>query len=99
MTSLQKESEWDGVFQLVMEDIGKRYRVSDDLADILSDSLSKHLPEAITTAISQREKEIAEEVEGRKSKPSYGAYTTQDAKVFWEGKDAAFDEVLSILKH
>lgn len=95
--SLQKESEWEKRFEekfpQKLVEFGDYYEVE------YGNEIKSFIREEITTAISTREKEIAEEVEGRKSKPSYGAYTTQDAKVFWEGKDAAFDEVLQILKH
>ena len=55
----------DKIFQLVMEDIGKRYRVSDTLSDVLSDSLSEHLSilrHEIDLAVKRREGELREEL-------------------------------------
>ena len=43
----------DKVFQAVMSDIGKHYKVSDRLSDILCDSLSEHLPTSITQALAE----------------------------------------------
>lgn len=52
--------EIDDTFQAVMDDISKRYRVSDELSDILSESLSEHLPKAIASAVEARESKYRE---------------------------------------
>jgi len=61
-------------------------------------ALREKVREEINAALKFREAELIEKVTDRKSKPSYGAYTTKDAQVFWEGKDCAFDEVIALIK-
>jgi len=43
----------DNVFQAIMSDIGKHYKVSDNLSDILSDSLSSRLTTSITQTLAE----------------------------------------------
>ena len=54
----------DKVFQAVMSDIGKHYKVSDRLSDILCDSLSEHLPTSITQALAEDRERVRGEIEG-----------------------------------
>ena len=60
------EQKVDQVFQAVMEDIGRRYKVSDTLSDILSDSLWKHLETSISQALQSQKEKIIEIAEGLK---------------------------------
>jgi len=53
----------DKVFQAVMSDIGKHYKVSDRLSDILCDSLSEHLPTSITQALAEERERLRGEIE------------------------------------
>ena len=52
------------VFQAVMADIGKHYRASDKLSDIIIDSLSDHLTKAL---LSER-KQTIEDIEQKAKK-------------------------------
>jgi hypothetical protein len=51
----------DAVFQAVMSDLKRKYRVSDSLSDVLNDSLSEHLTTAITTLHQELQKAREEE--------------------------------------
>ena len=55
---MNEEEILDKVFQAVMTDIGKQYRVSDTLSDILIESLYQHL----SVALQAKEKEVREEI-------------------------------------
>lgn len=80
------EEKVEPVFQAIMEDIGKHYKVSDTLSDILSDSLSEHL----TTALEEREGEIAEEIEKL-------IYKDKKQECNCRGWDNACEKMISLL--
>ena len=85
------------VFQTIMEYIEKRYKVSDNLYDILSDSLS----EALTTFAEKIREGIVEEVEKKKKNEGGEWYVGPDDGMGYDEAipyNQALDDLLAQLK-
>ena len=101
MVSLQKESEWeDRFYRLLVSKPGdyRKEKWTVPYVNVSADTLKKFISFAIDTAVSNREKEIAEDVEKKKVPKDLWGKGTELSEMD-KGFNQALDEVLSILKH
>jgi len=102
MTSLQKESEWEQEFDTVFayDDEYGFYRVSEG-SHVDAGEMKLFISKAIATAVANREKEIAEEV-NKLEKEMPDRIDEEDVPGVTDqviGFNKALEQVLQIIKH